>query len=106
MSLYYVQKLLYNLNRDIAVQEKFNSDIETLLNEYKLTDEERAWLKNGDVGELYIHGVNGQILMHYAAFIGQEWDEYIQAMKDGLVKHGQVRDGIYKVVDGGSGGAI
>ena len=43
-----------------------------------------GWLKYGEVGELYIHGVNGQILMHYAAFIGQEWDEYIQAMKDGL----------------------
>lgn len=106
MSLYFVQKLLYNLNRDPAVQALFKSDIDTLLNGYKLTDEERGWLKNGDVGELYIHGVNGQILMHYAAFIGQEWDEYIQAMKDGLTKHGQVRDGIYKAVDGGDGGAV
>jgi len=106
MSLYFVQKLLYNLNRDTAVQEKFTHDIDTLLAEYKLTAEERTWLKNGDVGELYIHGVNGQILMHYAAFIGQEWDEYIQAMKDGLTKHGQVRDGIYKAVDGGGGGAV
>ena len=106
MSLYYVQKLLYNLNRDTSVQERFQTSIDELLGEYKLTDEERTWLKNGDVGELYIHGVNGQILMHYAAFIGQEWDEYIQAMKDGLSKHGQVRDGIYKAVDGGDGGAI
>ena len=106
MSLYFVQKLLYNLNRDPAVQTLFQTDIETLLDNYKLTDQERVWIKNGSVGELYIHGVNGQILMHYAAFIGQEWDEYIQAMKDGLAKHGQVRDGIYKAVDGGDGGAI
>jgi len=106
MSLYYVQKLLYNLNRDTAVQALFNTDIDTLLDSYKLTNEERGWLKKGEVGELYIHGVNGQILMHYAAFIGQEWDEYIQAMKDGLTKHGQVRDGIYKAVDGGDGGAV
>jgi len=106
MSLYFVQKLLYNLNRDQSVQSLFKNDIETLLNGYKLSSEERSWIKNGDVGELYIHGVNGQILMHYAAFIGQEWDEYIQAMKDGLDKHGQVRDGIYKAVDGGDGGAI
>lgn len=106
MSLYFVQKLLYNLNRDTSVQERFKTSIDDLLDEYKLTSEERDWLKNGDVGELYIHGVNGQILMHYAAFIGQEWDEYIQAMKDGLSKHGQVRDGIYKAVDGGDGGAI
>ena len=106
MSLYFVQKLLYNLNRDTAVQALFENDIDTLLDSYKLTNEEREWLKNGNVGELYIHGVNGQILMHYAAFIGQEWDEYIQAMKDGLDKHGQVRDGIYKAVDGGGGGAV
>jgi len=106
MSLYFVQKLLYNLNRDPAVQALFKTDIDSLMDEYKLTDQERLWLKNGEVGELYIHGVNGQILMHYAAFIGQEWDEYIQAMKDGLAKHGQVRDGIYRAVDGGDGGAI
>jgi len=106
MSLYYVQKLLYNLNRDEAVQALFKSDLTRLMDGYKLTEDERSWIKNGDVGELYIHGVNGQILMHYAAFIGQEWDEYIQAMKDGLLKHGQVRDGIYRAVDGGDGGAV
>ena len=106
MSLYYVQKLLYNLNRDTSVQTLFKQDINALLAQYNLTEEERGWLKNGEVGELYIHGVNGQILMHYAAFIGQEWDEYIQAMKDGLKEHGQVRDGIYRAVDGGEGGAV
>lgn len=106
MSLYFVQKLLYNLNRDTSVQDKFKNDIDGLMDEYKLTDDERSWLKTGDVGELYIHGVNGQILMHYSALIGQEWDEYIQAMKDGLEKHGQVRDGIYRAVEVGSGGAV
>jgi len=106
MSLYFVQKLLYNLNRDPAVQALYKSDIDGLMDGYNLTDDERDWIKKGDVGELYIHGVNGQILMHYAAFIGQEWDEYIKAMKDGLAQHGQVRDGIYKAVDGGDGGAV
>jgi hypothetical protein len=106
MSLYYVQKLLYNLNRDPRVQEAYQNDIDGLLEEYSLTDEERTWLKEGNVGELYIHGVNGQILMHFAALIGQEWDEYIQAMKDGLKEHGQVRDGIYAAVNGGDGGAV
>lgn len=106
MSLYYVQKLLYNLNREPLVQSRYQNDLEALMDDYKLTPEERDWIKNGDVGELYIHGVNGQILMHFAAFIGQEWDEYIQAMKDGLAKHGQVRDGLYKAVEGGGGGAV
>jgi len=62
MSLYFVQKLLYNLNRDTAVQALFKTDIDSLMDGYKLTDQERLWLKNGEVGELYIHGVNGQIL--------------------------------------------
>lgn len=106
MSLYYVQKLLYNLNRDPGVQKQFKTDLDKLLDEYSLTAEERMWVSNGNVGELYIHGVNGQILMHYAAFIGQEWNEYIQAMKDGLEQHGQVRDGIYATVNGGDGGAV
>ena len=106
MSLYQVQKLLYNLNRDTGVQARFRDDLDGLLADYKLTEEERCWLREGNVGELYIHGVNGQILMHYAAFIGQEWNDYIQAMKDGLEKHGQVRDGIYRAVEGGGGGAV
>ena len=106
MSLYYVQKLLYDLNRDSSVQERYAADRANLFNDYTLTVEEKNWLDRGDVGELYIHGVNGQILMHFAAHIGLEWDEYIQAMKDGLKKHGQVRDGIYATVDGGKGGAV
>ena len=106
MSLYQVQKLLYALNRDPSVQSRFREDPNGLLDEYDLTDDERRWLRAGDVGELYIHGVNGQILMHFAAFLGQSWDDYIAAMKDGLARHGQVRDGIYKAVDGGGGGAV
>ena len=33
--------------------------------------------------------------MHYAALMDYEWDEYIQAMKNGLHEHGQVRAGLY-----------
>ena len=106
MSLYTVQKLLYTLNRDPAAQARFSDDPDGLFGDYDLTEEERRWLREGDIGELYIHGVNGQILMHFAALIGQDWDSYIAAMKAGLAKHGQVRDGIYKAVDGGQGGAL
>ena len=106
MSLYQVQKLLYHLNRDAGVQGRFRDDPDGLLADYPLTAEERRWICDGDVGELYIHGVNGQILMHFAAMLGLEWDAYIGAMKDGLAKHGQVRGGLYRAVDGGEGGAV
>ena len=105
MSLYQVQKLLYNLNRDPEVQTRYHEDFSTLLDHYELEPDERKALESGDIGELYIMGVNGQLLMHYSALIGQQWDEYIQAMTDGLAKHGQVKAGIYASVSGGKEGA-
>jgi hypothetical protein len=98
MSLYYVQKLLYQLNRDPLVRQRFESDKRALLDEYELTSEERAAIEGGDVGLLYVMGVNGQILMHYAALLGQPWDVYIAAMRDGVRKHGPVRAGLYSML--------
>ncbi|HLF09585.1 MAG TPA: aromatic ring-opening dioxygenase subunit LigA [Gammaproteobacteria bacterium] len=98
MSLYYVQKLLYQLNRDSHVRKRFEASRAELLAEYQLTDEERAAIADGDIGLLYVMGVNGQILMHYSALIGQQWDEYISAMKDGVKQHGPVREGLYSLL--------
>ena len=99
MSLYYVQKVLYQLNRDPHVRERFSADRDALLREYELTDEERAAIIGGDIGLLYVMGVNGQILMHYAALIGQSWDEYIAAMRQGVAVHGPVRGGLYTLLE-------
>jgi hypothetical protein len=106
MSLYALQKLLYELNRDPAVKQAFTADREGLLSRYRLSPEELDAMRTDNVGKLYILGVNGQILMHFAAWRGLSWDEYIQALKDALTEHGQVRGGLYAAVDGGEGGAI
>jgi hypothetical protein len=106
MSLYALQKLLYELNRDPGVQDEFVADREALLARFRVSGEEADAIRNDDIGLLYVLGVNGQILMHFAAWRGLAWDEYIQAMKDGLARHGQVRGGIYAAVDGGDGGAV
>jgi hypothetical protein len=98
MSLYYVQKLLYQLNRDAGVRKRFDADRAALLDEYELTAEERAALENGDVGLLYVMGVNGQLLMHYAALLGQPWDVYMNAMREGVRQHGPVRAGLYSML--------
>ena len=100
MSLYHVQKLLYRLNRDPHTRERYERDFESLLREFDLTEEEKEALRKPDIGLLYVMGVNGQILMHYAALRQFHWDEYIQAMRDGLAKHGQVRAGLYLSTDG------
>ena len=95
MSLYSTQKLLYHLNRDAAVQKRFRDDLPALLGDYELDDEERAAILAGDIGKLYVLGSNGQLLMHFAALLGMPWADYIEAMRDGVRRHGPVRAGIY-----------
>ncbi len=99
MSLYYLQKLLYNLNREPAVQRDFKADPLPVMAAYDLTDQEKKALKDADIGLLYVFGVNGQLLMHYAALLGIEWDDYLEAMREGVRRHGPVRAGIYALVE-------
>jgi hypothetical protein len=102
MSLYQLQKFLYVLNRDETAQQQFHDDVEALLAKYDLTAEEADALRDGDIGLLYVLGVNGQILMHYAAFLGIEWFAYLDMMREGIKKHGPVRDGVYAMTGGGA----
>jgi len=95
MSLYGTQKFLYHLNRDPRVQERYRSDRAALLAEYALSQEERDAIDRGDIGLIYVLGANGQLLMHFAAYLGMPWPDYIQAMRDGVAKHGPVRAGVY-----------
>jgi hypothetical protein len=95
MSLYQLQKFLYDINRDASVQERLRIDLPGLLDRYELTAEERQALAAGDIGLIYVLGANGQLLMHYAAFLGLSWPAYIQAMRDGVARHGPVRAGVY-----------
>jgi len=100
MSLYAVQKLIYQLNRDPRIRARFESDRDDVLSEFELSDEELAAITKPDIGLLYVLGVNGQLLMHYAAMTGFAWPEYIQAMRDGIEEHGPVRAGLYAMTDG------
>ena len=95
MSLYGVQKFLFHLNREPRVQQRFKIEPAALLDEYSLDAEERDAIQRGDIGLIYVLGANGQLLMHYAAFLGMAWPQYIQAMRDGVAKHGPVRAGVY-----------
>ncbi len=101
MSLYHLQKFLYVLNREEVAQSKYRDDIDGILGEYNLTAEEATALREGDIGLLYVLGVNGQILMHFAAFLGIEWFDYLDLMRAGINKHGPVRAGVYAMTGGG-----
>ena len=95
MSLYSLQKFLYHLNREPRVQQRYASDREALLAEYDFDAEELGAVRDGDIGKIYVLGANGQLLMHFAALLGMPWADYIEAMREGVRKHGPVRAGIY-----------
>ncbi len=100
MSLYGVQKLIFQLNRDPATRKRYEQDFEGLLAEFDLTEEELRAIRTPDIGLLYVMGVNGQLLMHYAALRGFEWNAYIEAMQEGERKYGPVRTGLYSRAEG------
>src|ERR1700690_1562271 len=95
MSLYQMQKFLFDINRDRGVQQKDREDLPGRLDRYELRAEERAAIAAADIGFIYVLGANGQLLMHYAAFLGMPWAEYIAAMRDGVSRYGPVRAGVY-----------
>jgi len=100
VSLYQVQKFLFEINRDPSVQEQARKDLAALLPRYDLTDEERGAIAAGDIGLIFVLGANGQLLMHYAAFLGMPWPDYIAAMREGVRKYGPVRAGLYHMTTG------
>ncbi len=95
MSLYQLSKLLYTLNRDDAAKVAFRTDPAAYVAGWPISAEEAGAVLAPDIGLLYVLGVNGQILMHYAALCGIEWSDYLQRMRDGVKAHGPVRAGIY-----------
>jgi hypothetical protein len=95
MSLYKLQKFLFDVNRDRDLQRQFRADRAQVLDRYDLSAEERGALEAGDIGLIYVLGANGQLLMHYAAFLGMPWADYIAAMRSGVSRHGPVRAGVY-----------
>ncbi len=95
MSLYYVQKFLFELNRDEGAQAAYAADRHAVLEPYDLTPQEVAALTEPDIGMLFHLGVNGQILMHFAALHQIPWADYLQQMRDGIEAYGPVREGVY-----------
>ena len=57
--------------------------------------DDRGVMVEPDVGLLFHLGVNGQILMHFAALHQIPWADYLQRMRDGIDEHGPVREGVY-----------
>ena len=62
MSLYQLNKIMYLLEVDAAFLARMKSDPADAIKNMELTEEERAAVLSGDVGKLYLMGVNMFIL--------------------------------------------
>src|SRR5258708_13369610 len=80
MSLYQLQKFLFDINRDRDLQRQCRADLPAVLDRYDLSGEERGALEAGDIGLIYVLGANGQLLMHYAAFLPLPGARHLAAM--------------------------
>lgn len=81
MSLYTVQKLLFHLNNDERVSARFGAEREALLDEYRLSADERRAVTGGDVGALYVMGVAPLLLAPFGGRCGLAWPQYLAALK-------------------------
>ena len=80
VSLYSVQKLLFQLNNEPTTRKRFAEERDALLAEYALTDEERRALVDADVGRLHLLGVHPLLLAPFAGRSGLKWPDYIAAL--------------------------
>ena len=62
MSLYQLNKIMYLLEVDAAFLAQMKSDPADAIKYMELTEDERAAVLSGDVGKLYLMGVNMFIL--------------------------------------------
>ena len=81
VSLYTVQKVLFQLNNDGAARKRFAVDPDAVLAEYSLTQEERRALAEADVGRLHLMGVHPLLLAPFAGRSGLKWPDYLAALQ-------------------------
>ena len=78
MSVFHVDKLLHQIPNRAAWQAFVESADDRLrAGSFELTPVEREALLNGDVRRLYELGVNGYLLLRYAAWHGHHGDKFL-----------------------------
>jgi hypothetical protein len=81
MSLYGVQKLLFRLNNEPALRQRFAVERDAVLAEYALTEEERRAIAQADVGRLHLMGAHPLLLAPFAGRAGLKWPDYLAALR-------------------------
>jgi hypothetical protein len=81
VSLYEVQKLLFNVNRDRHVRARYLDERESLVAEYGLTEDERRAVLGPDFHALYGMGVHSLLLAPLAATLGVSFPDYLATLR-------------------------
>lgn len=82
MSLYQVQKLLFNIHNNLPLRAQFTSDPGEVMANYKLADNEAQALLDRDMGALYRMGVNPWLLLQYANITGVNTQDYLRQIRE------------------------
>jgi hypothetical protein len=81
VSLYQVQKLFFQVNRDPQIRGRFMTDREALVAEYGLTEKERRAVLEADFHALYGMGVHSLLLAPLAATLGLSFPDYLAIIR-------------------------
>ncbi len=86
MSVYQVNKLLYLTDNDATFRKRITEEADAVLNEFKLSKEERDALTSGALGKLYQMGVHTFLLNHLYRYelFGVNRDNYLTRIRDGM----------------------
>ena len=78
MSVYHVQKLLFDLHNDLELKQKYRESPEGVLKKYDLTAGELTALTEPNVGSLYRMGAHTYLLWAYGALMGVKPEVYFK----------------------------
>lgn len=78
MSVYQVQKLLFNLHNDLELKQKYKENPKEILKRYDLTVSELKALSEPDVGSLYRMGTHTYLLWSYGMLMEVKPDVYFK----------------------------
>ncbi len=82
MSVYGLNKMLREINRDPGRRAAYAEDAAAFAAAYDLTDEERAAFVAGDIGRLYRLGAHGLILRPFTLLNQMPEPDYLRAIRE------------------------
>jgi hypothetical protein len=81
VSLYQVDKLLFQLFNDLDLQEKYKQDANAVLKRYDLEEVELKALREVNAGELYRIGVHSFLLWQFARMMNLKPTVYFKQVR-------------------------